>query len=412
MEETRTYLLKLYDDDLASFTLARDARGVVSCVGAECDEVRRGLLPFRVTGDAASFERWIRARSLSKNRTFASRIARQYGIRFDDTMQMLDACYGLSLNDAYWVVPEGSTAAFAEKNLYENPFDELVATVAFSGVLDTSKVPEGLSGELTTSGQFPKAWRIVDGKRYLYKAGAPNSNGLEPHAEHYAAQLAEALGLPHAAYDLAEWHGELCSASPLFTSRDIGFASFAATFGSMSFEDAAAVYGGFGSGALEFFAGRAVFDALVANDDRHFGNFGFLFDGRTRRIVSAAPIFDNNLSLFIRDIDAGLTAADMAQSAAWYKSPSNVLLDYQAAYLVTDEMRDRLAALRGFEFSPHPAHPLEEPLTALLNEYVRLRIEHMLALPSTGADALAKKLRKAAGARLGDDLAPEIGLLP
>ena len=69
---------------------------------------------------------------------------------------------------------------FAEKNLYENPFDELVATVAFSGVIDTSRVPEGLSGELTTSGRFPKAWRVVDGERYLYKAGAPNSNDSVP----------------------------------------------------------------------------------------------------------------------------------------------------------------------------------------------------------------------------------------
>ena len=65
MEETRTYLLKLYDDDLASFTLVRDASGAVRCASAECDESKRGLLPFRVTGDAASFERWIEARTLS-----------------------------------------------------------------------------------------------------------------------------------------------------------------------------------------------------------------------------------------------------------------------------------------------------------------------------------------------------------
>ena len=51
MEETRTYLLKLYDDDLASFTLVRDASGAVRCASAECDESKRGLLPFRVTGD-------------------------------------------------------------------------------------------------------------------------------------------------------------------------------------------------------------------------------------------------------------------------------------------------------------------------------------------------------------------------
>lgn len=380
MEETRTYLLRLYDDDLASFALSRDERGTVRCVGSECDESRRGLLPFRMSGDAASFERWIEGRTISRNRTFASRIVRQYGIRFDDTIQVLDACNGLSLNDAYWVVPEGSAATFAERNLYENPFDELVATVAFSGVLDTSKVPEGLSGELTTSGQFPKAWRIVDGERFLYKAGAPSSNGLEPHAEYYAAQLAEAMGIPHASYDLATWHDELCSACPLFTSYDTGFATFSGMFGTLPFEDIAGVYAEHGAEARERFAEMSVFDALIANDDRHLGNFGFLFDNRTRAVVSVAPVFDNNLGLFIRDVDAGLTASDLARSAAWYKSPSNVLLDYQARYAMTDDLRDRLATLRGFEFVPHPDLPLDERYTALLNDYIGLRIEALLTL--------------------------------
>lgn len=63
MNETRTYVLKLYDDDLASFTLSRDERGMVRCVAAEVDGTRRGLLPFRVTGDPSSFERWIEART-------------------------------------------------------------------------------------------------------------------------------------------------------------------------------------------------------------------------------------------------------------------------------------------------------------------------------------------------------------
>lgn len=372
--------MKLYDDDLMSFTLVRDERGEVRCSQAECVEQRRALLPFRVRGDSASLEQWLRNRTISKNRTFASRIVRQYGIRFDDTMQLLDACNGLSLNDAYWVVPADSNATFAERNLYENSFDELVATVAFSGMLDISKVPDGLSGELTTSGQFPKAWRIVEGERYLYKAGAVNSNGLEPHAEHYAAQLAAALQIPHASYDLSTWHGELCSTSPLFTSYDTGFATFSAAFGGMSFEETASVYAGLGDAALSFFSDMAVFDALISNDDRHFGNFGFLVDNASHRIISPAPIFDNNLGLFIRDIDAGMTAGDLTQSATWYKSPSNVLLDYQAKHVMTDDMKDRLATLRGFEFTPHPEYPLQDAYTALLNDYLYLRIDHLLVL--------------------------------
>ena len=41
-----------------------------------------------------------------------------------------------------------------------------------------------------------------------------------------------------------------------------------------------------------------VFDALIYNEDRHFGNFGVLRDNHTGSIIAPAPIFDNGLSLF------------------------------------------------------------------------------------------------------------------
>ncbi|WP_232050829.1 hypothetical protein [Arabiibacter massiliensis] len=407
MDEARTYRLKLFDVDVAWFTLARDARTGARCMNAEVDEGKRHLLPFRMTGEPASVERWIRARTISKNRTYASRIVRQYGIHLDDPIQILDACNALSLNDAYWVVPEGSNAMFAEKNLYENDFDDLVATVAFSGIVDSSRTPTGPSGELTTSGQFPKAWRIHEGKRFLYKAGSLNTNGLEPFAELFAAQLSVALGIYHTTYDLAEWHGSLCSACPLFTSRETGFTSFAATFGVLPFEEAAAVYFGLGEEAFSLFAGMSVLDALTANDDRHLNNFGFLFDNASRRITGAAPVFDNNLALFMRDIDSGLTAADLASTAACYRGQMDVTLDYQAEYLMTADMKDRLALLRKFELTPHPVRALADEYVDLLNEYIQLRMEHLLALPTVDAADLRRKLHRMAEARTTDPFAPE-----
>ena len=40
-----------------------------------------------------------------------------------------------------------------------------------------------------------------------------------------------------------------------------------------------------------------VFDALIYNEDRHFGNFGVLRDNHSGNIIAPAPIFDNGLSL-------------------------------------------------------------------------------------------------------------------
>ena len=55
--------------------------------------------------------------------------------------------------------------------------------------------------------------------------------------------------------------------------------TFSAAFGVRSFEEVVATYAEHGSEASELFAGMT--GALVANDDRHLGNFGFLFDGQT-----------------------------------------------------------------------------------------------------------------------------------
>ena len=41
-----------------------------------------------------------------------------------------------------------------------------------------------------------------------------------------------------------------------------------------------------------------VFDAVICNVDRHFGNFGFLIDNKTNRISAQAPLFDHGNSLF------------------------------------------------------------------------------------------------------------------
>lgn len=40
-----------------------------------------------------------------------------------------------------------------------------------------------------------------------------------------------------------------------------------------------------------------VFDALVYNEDRHFGNFGLLRDNHSGKIIAPAPLFDHGQSL-------------------------------------------------------------------------------------------------------------------
>ena len=47
----------------------------------------------------------------------------------------------------------------------------------------------------------------------------------------------------------------------------------------------------------ETYADLMLFDSIIANQDRHYGNFGYLIDNNTGKYIKPAPIFDNGLSL-------------------------------------------------------------------------------------------------------------------
>ncbi len=44
-----------------------------------------------------------------------------------------DLCKGLSVNDSFWAERDGENLKFADINLYDNPLDETLAIVAYTG---------------------------------------------------------------------------------------------------------------------------------------------------------------------------------------------------------------------------------------------------------------------------------------
>ena len=73
-----------------------------------------------------------------------------------DTLGIIDLCKGLSVNDSFWVERDGENLKFADINLYDNPLDETLAIVAYTGYTSSEKHAIGLSSEWTTDGQFPR----------------------------------------------------------------------------------------------------------------------------------------------------------------------------------------------------------------------------------------------------------------
>ena len=54
-----------------------------------------------------------------------------------------------------------------------------------------------------------------------------------------------------------------------------------------------------------------VFDYIIANEDRHFGNFGLLRDPDTLEWTGAAPIFDNGTSLWYDKLTSQIPETDI-----------------------------------------------------------------------------------------------------
>ena len=230
MAQRQTYQLKLYDRALAQFQFEPTLTGFrASCLEVDSSAVH--LLPLNLGQVQSDVElaRFLESRRIPKGRTYLEEVLRPYGLAPSDTKGIIDLSRGVSVNDAYSIVPADDDIPYGEYNLFDNTFDEVLQIIAYTGAIPHGVVGTGRPSDLTPSGAFPKTWRQVGGKLVLYKAGsaaaAPNY-GREPYSEQLAWQVAHAVGVDAVPYQLAEWQGKLCSTCELFNDRDTAFVPF------------------------------------------------------------------------------------------------------------------------------------------------------------------------------------------
>ncbi|WP_434311121.1 hypothetical protein [Hominifimenecus sp. rT4P-3] len=382
--EERNYILKLYDTELIKFTAGVTPFGQLYAKISMVNEELRHLFPMplipKFTSEA--LVNWLKSRTIPKNRQFVKEILAQAGLTVGDTLGIIDVCKGLSVNDAFWVDREGTEQSFADVNLYEHELDETLALVAYTGYTSSQHRKLGLSTEWTTDGQFPKAWRKVDGNLYLYKAGSEGfaNAGMEPYSEYFACQAAKAMGIFSVSYDLAKWRGKLASVCPLMCSKDISLVPFYAATEQSQFPINLAICSKFSGDTFEQMRSMIVFDALICNVDRHAGNYGFLRDNHTGKILGLAPLFDHNLSLFARDMKDDFK--NWPAKADEHLPRTGMLTFKQQCEMIMGEMQhERLRMLLGFQFQNHPIYPIPSDRLDALNQYIHSRTKELLEIP-------------------------------
>lgn len=381
-ENATTYSLRLRDTELVRFAL--EDRGIAGTAAriltAHTD--RQELFPAGLECTGESLLRWLRRRFIPKGRIFSGRILAALGIPRNDLAALLAESLALSLEDSYWVVPAGFTGTFASHNFFENAFPEALARIALTGE-GQPEGPLGPSPELTTDGALPKAWlRGDDGSIRLHKAGTPGAPrpGLEPFGECHAYQVAQRMGLQAVPYDLETREGVMTSACPLFTDIDTSFVPMGRLLRSHSLVACLETCDRLGEAFAEAFRSMLVFDALICNEDRHFGNFGVLRDNRSGRIMAPAPIFDNGRSLFCWASDA--QCRDLERWERTCGNPYAIDWDVICAEVMGRRQKEELERLEGFRFARHPRIDLPEARLEALENYLHKRLQHLLAIPA------------------------------
>lgn len=184
-------------------------------------------------------------------------------------------------------------------NLYDNRFSRVLGQIALTGYGSSNVLELTLSPEFTTNGMLPKCWRRIDGKILLYKGGTmgASNTGNEPYSEFYAYQIGKILGINVVLYRLSKWKNTLCSICELFTSKDLSFVPVGRIVRSGGMQAVKAYYKKLGAEFEKALNDMLIFDALIFNTDRHYGNFGFLIDSYTNEIIAPAPLFDHGNSL-------------------------------------------------------------------------------------------------------------------
>lgn len=374
------YMLRLYDTDMLAFDLSEQGIEGLKVKILWINDAKEHLLPLEMERTDSGVLKWLQKRVIPKNRAYVAEILKTFGLSINDTKGIIDICKGLSLNDSYWVVPRDFTGTFAQYNLYENRFSEILSLVAYTGI-GQSDAAFTTSPELTTNGMLPKAWRFIPGEGiYLYKGGTfgAANTGNEPYSEYYASQVAQAMGLNAVTYELENWKGITASRCKLFTDIDTAYIPIGRIVREGRLKACLDYYKELGEGPYEQVKSMLVFDAVIYNEDRHFGNFGVLRDNHSGEIIGAAPVFDNGLSLFNFAMPDDFK--DLDSYAKTRGTPYGVSFESICREVMGPVQARQLRRLIGFTFRRHPKLNLPEYRLQAIEKHMQSRVQLLLRL--------------------------------
>lgn len=240
---------------------------------------------------------WLASRTLLLSRYNAKKIYNAIGFNQEDTPEnkarISITCRSVSILDNYWLRLDGDTSTWQSINVRHNSLNETVAQVALHG--SSISIQGSLTTpELTTDGVYPKAWRrYPDNTLWLHKA----DHIIEGKAmiEVMCSNILDKMNVQHCHYEIGTDGGkQVCKCKALTDDKHsivpaLDYLKYCKAnnidfIKSIMDIDKDAIYK------------MCIVDYLIANNDRHSRNWGFLYKPSTMELIGCHPLFDHNNS--------------------------------------------------------------------------------------------------------------------
>ena len=298
------YTLMNKNHPVVSFRYDRDIHAVVKIV--DVHDLKYAPVALADSKDIVTrraLNDWWRRRAIPASRHQIQQLLDS--LNLNSTLELAEENFGLSLSDRYWINDSKNPLKWEDVNFFDNDFTDDLGMLTLGQ--ESSGNPNLMSPNSTLGGDLNKKWKIVNGKRFLVKGGT-GSTRQEVLNEVVATALYDRLlsRNDYIPYFLFEEKGRIYSACENMLGQDEELVTAYDVLSTRKKPDSMSdydflvdTYKSLGlNNVEEGLAKMFTCDYILANQDRHWRNFGVIRNVETLEFTRLAPIFDNGTSLW------------------------------------------------------------------------------------------------------------------
>lgn len=231
---------------------------------------------------------FLSSRILDTSRTNARLLKRIMNVHNEEEFIIALKNHATSVTDNYWFKSKNPRLKYKDVSLKSDIYNE----VSLTGELLYFPKEAKLSPQFSLLGSYEKCWKLINKEWWIYKKETVD----EMYSELISSRLSSLLGIPTAYYEIDSGYIRTKNFASIYN-----YESLSSLCGDNdSFEYVFSTLIKLDKELAKQYLKIIFFDALVNNVDRHNENVGFLRNKKSGKIISLAPNFDLNMSLFSR----------------------------------------------------------------------------------------------------------------